>query len=234
MSPNEHQDRATPPTARAGAIRPDPSTPDGRDILISRVIDAEASAEDWRAFRALAAEDPEIWRDLADAQQRHERLCEGFRAATACADRVALPLGESDASPLQRRLDATARWGGWAAAAALALVWATAVPLGGNGTELQGAALIPAGPSLSEATPDEALARYLAAGQNAGVVVGEVPDRLVVETNPRDDGSVEVLYVRQIIERRVTDQIYREIRDDTGRLVPVPVPASEIRPPRAF
>lgn len=219
----------------AGAIRPDASTPDGRDILISRVIDAEATPDDWRDFRALAAHDPNIWRDLADAQLLHERLCEGFRATTAGADLVALPLPESDAKPLQRRLDTTARWGGWAAAAALLLVWSTgSLPLGQPRQGVQGASLLPAGPSLSDATPDQALARYLAAGQNTGVVVGEVPDRVVVETNPRDDGSVEVLYIRQIIERRVTDQIFREIRDDTGRLVPVPAKVSEIRPPRAF
>jgi|TARA_R110000782_G_scaffold19101_9_gene52049 hypothetical protein len=232
MSTNNDPGPNAPP---AGAIRPDPSTPDGRDVLISRVIDAEATAEDWRAFRALASEDPGVWRDLADEQQRHERLCEGFRAAVCVADGVSLPLSGSDATPLQRRLDATARWGGWAAAAALVLVWATALPrAGAENPGLLRSSLLPRGPSLSEATPDEALARYLAAGQNAGVVVGEVPDRVVVETNARDDGSVEVLYVRQIIERRVTDQIYREIRDDTGRLVPVPVKASEIRPPRAF
>ncbi len=224
------------PTAQptVGTIRPDATTPDGRDLLISRIIDAQAGAEDWQAFRAAAEHDPGIWRDLAEAQRQHELMCEGLRAASACADHVALPEFITDGAPLQRRLDGLARWGGWAAAAALVLVWATGTPVLHRAGHAQTAGLLPAGPALHEATPDQALDRYLSAGRSAGTVVAEVPEQLIVETTPRPDGSVEVVYLRQIIERRVTDRVYREVRDDTGRLVPVAIPAAEIQVIRSY
>ena len=217
---------------RAGAIRPDPGTPDGRDTLISRVIDAEATGEDWRAFRAAAEKDPAIWRDLAEAQERHESLCEAFGEALRVADLVELPELIGDPRPLQRRLDTVGRWGGWAAAAAVLLVWATGFGVG-TPTGVQSAGLIPGTP-LAEATPDQALDRYLAAGRDAGLVVGEVPDRLVIETVPRDDGTIEVVYLRQFVERRVTDRVFRDARTDAGTTVPVPVSTQNLQRSRAF
>lgn len=216
----------------------DPNTPDGRDLLISRVIDASAGADDWRAFRRLAETDPGVWRDLADAQRQHELLCEGVSAMTRAADSIDLPELHSDGRTLQRRLDSVGRWGGWAAAAALVLVWSTGVRTGGAPSQsgpdgLQGASLV-RGPSLGEATPEQAMERYLDAGRTAGVVVGEMPERLIVQTTPREDGSVEVVFLRQIIERRVTDRIYREVHDDSGRAVPVAIPAGEIQRLRSY
>ena len=46
-----------------------------RDILISRVIDGEATPEDWTAMRAMAERDASIWGDLVAAQQDHAELC---------------------------------------------------------------------------------------------------------------------------------------------------------------
>lgn len=222
------------PQPTAGTIRPDATTPDGRDLLISRIIDARAGADDWQAFRAAAEQDAGIWRDLAEAQRQHELMCEGLRAASSCADRMDLPEFITDGAPLQRRLDGLARWGGWAAAAALLLVWTTGTPILHRAGSTHTAGLLPTGPGLHEATPDQALDRYLNAGRTAGIVVGEVPEQLIVETTPRPDGSVEVVYLRQIIERRITDRVYREVRDDTGRLVPVAIPAAEIQVIRSY
>ncbi len=202
---------------------------DARDRLISRIIDARAEEGDWRSFRSLAERDPGVWRDLAGAQRQHELLCEGVRAAAAAADGVGLPL--ADPRPLERRLDGVARWGGWAAAAALVLVWATGLRPGAAEPRVQAAGI---GPLLHDATPDQALDRYIDAGRSAGLVVGEVPERVVVETRPRPDGSVEVVYLRQIVERRVTDRVYREVTDDTGRRVPVAMPASEFQVIHAY
>ncbi|RMH24818.1 MAG: hypothetical protein D6692_12240 [Planctomycetota bacterium] len=218
---------------RAGAIRPDPSTPDGRDMLISRVIDAEATGDDWRAFRAAAETDPSIWRDLAEAQEQHESLCEAFRASARVADAVELPELIGDTRPFQHRLDMVGRWGGWAVAAALLLVWATGFQGAVPGAGVQSAGLLP-GTALAEATPDQALDRYLSAGRDAGLVVGEVPDRLVIEAVPLDDGTIEVMYLRQFIERRVTDRVFREARTDAGTTVPVPVSTQNLQRSKAF
>lgn len=217
-----------------GPKRADYTTPEGRDILISRVIDAEASGEDWDAFRALAERDPAVWRELASAQEQHEHLCEALRAASGVADSVDLPELVGDVRHTQRRLDSVGRWGGWAAAAAILLVWTTGLNPSVNTGGLQTGSLAPGGPALSEATPDQALQRYIDAGQNTGLVVGEMPDRVVVETRPRADGSVEVVYIRQIIERRVTNQVFRQATDEAGRSVALPVPTTDIQRPRAY
>ncbi|MEM9372659.1 MAG: hypothetical protein AAGA55_03365 [Planctomycetota bacterium] len=219
----------------AGAIRPDPNTPDGRDLLISRVIDAEASADDWSAFRTLAESDPDVWRDLADAQQQNEVLGEAFRETIHVADSVDLPELIADDRPFQRRLDSIGRWGGWAAAAAVLLVWSTGFrgTAPGQGLGVQGAGYM-GGPALAEASPDQAMERYIEAGRRAGSVVGEVPDRLVIETIPQRDGSIEVVYLRQIVERRITDQVYRESMTDSGATVPVRIPAAQVQRRKSF
>lgn len=229
MTPPD-QPNAEPRTTDPADAGVDAGASDARDRLISRIIDARAAEADWRSFRSLAERDPGVWRDLAAAQRQHELLCEGVRAATAAADGVGLPL--ADPRPLERRLDGVARWGGWAAAAALVLVWATGLRPGPAEPRLHAAGM--AGPLLHDATPDEALDRYLDAGRSAGLVVGEVPERVVVETRPRPDGSVEVVYLRQIVERRVTDRVYREVTDDAGRRVPVAMPASEFQVIHAY
>lgn len=206
-----------------------------RDRLIARIVDAQAGPTDWRAFRRLAERDPAIWTELGDAQLQHELLCESVREATAVADEVDLPLVVPDDAPMQRRLDGLARWGGWAVAAALLLIWSSGTPLfkqAGAPGGAQQAGLLPAGPALSEATPDQALERYLDAGRVAGVVIGEMPERLVVDTSARDDGTIEVVYLRQIVERRVTDRVYRESVDEHGRPVALPIDAASIQRPR--
>lgn len=224
------------PHNHAGSIRPDPSTPDGRDLLISRVIDAEASGDDWHAFRMLAERDPAVWRELASAQEQHELLCDALRSAVHGADAVDLPELVGDTRPFQRRLDTVGRWGGWAAAAAVLLVFTTGrfqPDATQRPSSLQTGSLVPAGTMLGDASPDQALQQYMDAGQRAGVVVGEVPDRLVIETTPQPDGSVEVVYLRQIIERRVTDRVFREVLSDSGRPIAVPVPPSSLARPTA-
>ena len=41
-------------------------------------------------------------------------------------------------------------------------------------------------------------------------------------------------FLRQIIERRVTGEVYRETRDDAGRVVPVAVPVQAIQRGSAY
>ena len=63
----------------------------------------------------------------------------------------------------------------------------------------------------------------MSAGRKAGRVIAEMPEQVVVETRPMPDGSIEVMYLRQVIERRVIDQAYRQVRDDAGNTIAVPV-----------
>lgn len=193
-----------------------------RDVLIGRVIDAEASPADWDSLRAMAGEDPTVWTDLRRTQRQHELLCAAIGQSISVADDVELDHALSNPAPMVRRLELVGRYGGWAAAACLALLWGLGVRPGDTGASGPIAGL---GPVVGQpAGPDEAFQRYLSAGREAGTVIDEVPDRVVVQATPLEGGQrVEVLYLRQILEREVVDQVYRMTKDETGAERPVPV-----------
>jgi len=216
---------------------------DERDVLISRVIDGNASPEDWSTFRSLAAHEPEIWSELAQTQSVHESLTDQVGYAIAIADGVELPGGFIDDQPMRARLDRVSRWGGWAAAAAILLVWFFGNPMNqSQGTDTQnengsGSVTDPliAGlpgqgfgskPYLDQAQPDQAFDQYISSGMSNGQVIGEMPEHVVIETRPMPDGTIEVLYLRQIIERQIIDHAYREVLDEQGNMVPVPIEIS--------
>jgi hypothetical protein len=208
------------------AYRPQPHADDPiempaheRDAMISRIVDGCAGGEDWDTFRALATEDPEIWSDLAVAQHQFETLSEIVHGSSAIADSVELPGGAIRHDHHQHRFDLVSRWGGWAAAAAILLVWVTGMNTQKSQMNLpsQTAGL------LTTATPDQAMEQYVTAGQQAGSVVGEMPNPVVVETRPMPDGTFEVLYLRQILERKILSEIYRDVSDEHGNTIAVPV-----------
>ncbi|MBL4591913.1 MAG: hypothetical protein JKY96_08140 [Phycisphaerales bacterium] len=214
------------------AYRPEGQSPEEipmhrRDELISRVVDGCANGADWDRFRAIAADDQEIWSELAIAQRQYEGLCETMNSVSAVADSVELPGGMIQHTQHQHRFEMVSRWGGWAAAAAILLVWATSVGTGGLGMNAanQQAGMIPIGGNtmLQAATPDEAMNQYLSAGHQAGRVVGEIPNPIVVETRAMPDGTFEVLYIRQILERKILDEVFRETNDEFGNAITVPI-----------
>lgn len=205
-----------------------------RDVLIGRIVDGEATPDDWRHLAALAAQDQSVWADVAETQRTHDRLTRAVDLATAPADYVELPAFRVvDDHPVQHRLNLVSRWGGWAAAAALVLVWALGPrplinPGSPNAGGPQTAGLLP---SL---TPEQAFDRYVDAGKQSGQVVKELPDRVVYSTRPLDDGSIEVLYLRQVLERRVVDEVYRRAADEFGRTVEIPTRFEQPQGARAF
>ena len=201
---------------------------DRRDELISRIIDGEASEQDWTSLRALARHDASVWTDLTSTQRQHELLTDVVEEIGFIADEIEIPDGEllTPSERFQRRMDGVRAWGGWAAAAAILLVWFTGIsaPMGGPGGGE--ASMIP---SLSSQPlgPDQAFERYLESGRKAGTVLGVMPQRTVLETRPRADGSgTEVLYVRQILEREFVpaDQMFKVSRDEFGAAMILPAP----------
>jgi len=201
-----------------------------RDLLLSRIIDGRAGSADWDRFRAMAAREPESWAELGDFQRQHESLRHELSCAVSLADRVGLPAGVVDDTSTRQRLGFAGRWGGWAAAAALLLAWSMgtpSLPTGDDGSLPTQSAGLPgsgiAGIGLREAEPEQAFEQYLVAGQRSGRVVAEMPEQVVIETTPRADGSIEVLYLRQVIERRVIDRAYRRMHDEAGNTIAVPV-----------
>jgi hypothetical protein len=188
-----------------------------RDILITRVLDGEATPEDWAAFRAMAAMDPEVWADLADGQQDRAELSMALTEAIAIADRVDAPVEVVSGERITVRLRASVAWVGWAAAAMLAvgaIIDRGQTPAGGPSNQ---AGL------LSVSTPEEALDLYKSKGQEEGTFISEVPERLLVESRALEDGSgYEVIYVRQFIERAQVHDMYRFGQDEAGNVIPLP------------
>jgi hypothetical protein len=191
------------------------------DILISRVIDGCAGDEDWKRLEALGALDPGIWRELAHAQRHDALLRQEVERATRIASHIEVRGGEIRQLTI-RRSARVAMWGGWAAAAMLALAFVSGVPVRRADQGAQQA-------SLSAA---DALARYLDAGQREGRVIREEPTKVLVETRPAENGrGYEVVFYRLIMERQQVPDLYRLTSDELGRAVPVRVePPAPTRP----
>jgi hypothetical protein len=213
---------------------PDISSPtpsEQLDLLISRIADGEASAQDWTAFGALAERAPEAWKHLAQAQRDHQALSLAVGVALHAAERVELPsrdaadvfLRRARPQPVASRIR---QYGGWAVAAAVALAWLGvnggqfSLPAGkGPGTNT--ASMIPAN-YFKVTSPDDALQLYRDQGKREGRFLGEVP--VLLESSPAATGKgYEVVYVRQIVERARVDNLLRFAQDESGKLIPVKV-----------
>lgn len=183
------------------------------DILISRIVDREATLEDWAALKAVAAADPGVWFRLAQAQQDQMELSAGLATAIEIADGIEAPSEAASIHRFTTRFGLVRTWGGWAAAALVGL--ALLVRPGASLQEQTAGISIPSSAS-------EALARYLDLGKKEGAVLGEVPQKYLVNTIPVEDGGgYEVIFVRQIIERAVVPELYRFGTDELGRPSPV-------------
>ncbi len=190
-----------------------------RDVLISRVVDGEATPRDWGALEDISAGDPGVWRELASAQRQQAELARCVEVATEAADRVDLPGDDAPSIRLSARLNLAARWAGWAAAAMVALAWVGAGGPAASTTDVQSASLLPA--SLGS---DAALSLYLDKGKQEGRVLAEMPAKMLVGTRPAADGfGYEVVFVRQIVERTRVNDLYRLSSDEFGNAAPVPV-----------
>lgn len=206
------------------------------DLLISRIADNEATDADWTTFNALAEREPGAWKDLARAQRDQAALGLAVHLKLHAAERVNLPTidaarrffhsahgSSAPASPRVRTL----AWGGWVAAAAVLLAWMT-----GGGFFSPPRLSAPAGNTaglLRVSTPEDAVQAYLDVGKKQNVVLGEVPQRIFVQSRPTSDGRMEVIYVRQFIERAEITDMLKFAQDEAG----LPVPVRVVVPPVA-
>lgn len=201
-----------------------------RDVLISRLIDGRAGAADWTMLRQIAATDATVWTDLAEATRLDESLGAEVRTLVARADLVELPgsLRAGDA-PIAGRIGLPARLG-WAVAAVLGLSLVGVIvgvrPGSTNINPLDGGHNASLG---SFSRPADALAAYMRLGQQDGSVVGEMPQRFVVDTRPVEGGT-EVTYVRQIVEKALVKDFYKLGTDETGRPVLLPTASPGVTP----
>lgn len=204
--------------------------PDDLDLLITRLIDGDATDEDWNQFRARAAGDIEPWRRLAEDQQVCVALREGFEAVAARALAVELPgsAAGSAAAPhppvetgemLRRATPAPASisWGryvGWAAAVLIGLSWAGTSWRNGSGQT---------GPQAEGNSSDliQSVAydydQHYAAYLQAPYVVRELDPVLL--SSRRTENGLEVTFLRQIAERRYVKGFYEPAWDEQSNPV---------------
>lgn len=210
-----------------------------RDVLISQIIDGEGDGTAWSQFSQLAGADANAWRELALAQRDHAALSRAVAEELAGVEEIELTspgLGVGgSAGPLSYRLS---RWGGWAAAAALAVTWlgtqfaaiqdsrSREIAAGSSGMPMA-AGILPAG-AFQLDSPQDAISAYKQLGRQSGTVLGELPDRVIVESRPLAGGrGFEVVYLRQFMERAQVAELYQVTHDDSGQqgmLLPVSQP----------
>ncbi len=200
-------------------------TEDRNDTLFSRVIDGDATPAEWSEISASARLDPVLWQRLAETIRDGAGFARALRAAVAVADEIDVPAGPGNAPAvfperIPRRASWTLRavaWCGWAAAAAIAVAWtANLAPLAPHS-----ARPVPHNTAgvLDGAAAADLLGAYLANGRREQRVIGEVPERVLVDTRPVPaGGGYEVLYLRQILERAVVPDLYEfSAQDEVGR-----------------
>lgn len=171
--------------------------------LIATVID---DGTGWEELSRRAAVDPDLWRRLSESWRDERELEHLGRCAAKIADAVPAPVGAGHAGFSLPRASA---WSGWIVAALVALAWTTGLARPDRATQEAG---FVAGPSLAGRTvsnPDEALAAYVDLGRRERSVIGEMPSKLLVESRPtREGGGFEIIFIRQLIERRVVPDLF--------------------------
>lgn len=198
------------------------------DILISRVIDRRATPEDWARLESLASRNSSVWNELALSIKLDQALgAEVSREASRCehinitVERVVKHAGEFKRSGINARRIGS--WAGWVAAAVLVMF-----SLRGSERDVARRESSVAGISGS---PRELLSRYLSSGQRDGSVVGEVPEKVLLNTAPAEDGGTYVIFIRQIVEKVKVDDLYRISTDESGRQLPIRIPEAPTNGP---
>jgi len=202
------------------------------DILITRVIDGRASAADWHQFEAVAEREPAAWRDLALAQHDDRALRGAVAEGVARAESRGLPDEASideAAGTMSRRTRRVATWAGWAAAAAVALAFVTQRP-----QTTPGGTPFRANLGTPISTAADVLSDYLEKGRSEGVVIDELPQKMLVETTPDGQGGYNVVYLRLIMERASVPDLYKFSSDELGQQAPVRVVPVSDQPKKPF
>ncbi len=229
------------------------------DLLISRVVDHDATPAQWSAFESAATNNTAAWRELAMAQRDALSLSQAAHAAASRASAITLPseadalrpirleearreLDRSESNSFKHFFSSSRGYLGWAAAAVLAIGFYSGrlnpAPQRSTNPNAQSAGL---GSPLLSSTPsitEDHLARYLDQGHEEGRVVGELPDKVLIRATPTtlQNGTIgyDVYYVRQILERVQVPDLYTfgATQDELGRATMQPVPVRINAPAR--
>lgn len=189
-----------------------------RDVVISRIVDREDGPADWARFDELDRAGDRVTTRLLAAMRDDATLRAAMGEVMVVADRVTL-----GSRPLVR-MRGLVHWGGWMAAAILALVWMATDPRLQQAPE--GVLLEPTARTESVDVPHSA--------QPASEVVRELPN-VMMETRPIPGSDrVEIVYLRRVIERAVVSDAYTVGRDETGRPLRVRADLTQFAPRRSY
>jgi hypothetical protein len=165
--------------------------------LMTRIVDDEASRDDWRQFDRLADRDPLIWRRLSLRQGDMLRLGAKIDRQMHAFEQVDLPNAATapsrNAPSIRARLPMLSAVVGWAAVFVMAVVWGTTSLRDRDRIESSG--LVPASQSAERMTPDEHLHEYM----KAPWVLGEMPPTLL-QVDEMSDGRKALRILRRIEE----------------------------------
>jgi hypothetical protein len=189
------------------------------EVLISRIIDGEASETDRARFELLATAEPDLWRQLALRQQDQTLLAEQVASATDAVDHVELRRPWL----MPGRLTWVLSLSGWAALITVALSWgATALMNQQLNSREHGPALEEASTLLS---PEQHLLHY----REAPYVVGDIEPE-VLDVEPLSDGRVAVRFVRKFEEVAFLDPSRALPVDENGELTSDPLRLRQSEP----
>jgi len=188
------------------------------ELLVSRVIEPDATSAQWDELTAAAEADSELWRTTVLTMRDQRAITRAVNLSVAIADDVSSTQDhqpkrtvEIDSLPLER--PQLSRWSGWAVAALVALAWVSGLSnFGSDGTITAG--LVP-----STLTAAEHYQSYLDQGRREGWVFDEVPEKILVQIRPSPTGDgLEIIFIRQILERTTSPDLYRyQGEDESGR-----------------
>ena len=199
------------------------------ELLLSRLVDGEASERDWDEFRTMAGRGAGgLWRALAEAQRDQAVLSTAVGESLRSAERVGLP-GERRRERTGSVIARIGPWAGWAAAACVAVVWGVGLVMSRSTVGPQGADNPVARPNgaMRLVSAEDAFGEYVRRGKQEGWVLAEVPERVVISTTPLENGGYRMTFLRQVIEQRTVSDIYRVGQTEAGGpvLVPASIPA---------
>lgn len=216
-----------------------------QDVVFSRLLDGRGKAADWQRLREATTGDAgnAAWDRIIGSAGDQDALGEAVVLAGECADLTDLQRAKNETLPATltlpsaqgRRADRAVRAArlGWLVAACLALGLVSVSLKSRMNAGAQ--APITAGISLDSLSSNDLMNGYKARAAKEGTLVGELPQRVVIETRPSTDGKgYEVLYMRQFIERAIVDDLYKLGTDETGRPVMVPTSMPTTKPAGAM
>ena len=173
------------------------------EVLISRLIDGEATDADRSRFQDLADADPALWRRLALRQSDMETLSVAVDGELQTAVQTPLPVRAARGSALA--------FSGWAAVLLLGAAWflTTLLPSQGTSPNLAGEGI------NSRLTSVEHYEQYV----QAPYVLGELAP-VIVDVEELSDGRIAIQFIRRIEEVAFFDSVAEipEDAEDVGEL----------------